>query len=116
LRFTVANEGWGSLYNPRPLHIVLRHAGTRREWRLETAEDARSWRPGEIKTVELNPVLPVDLPGGSYEVLLHLPDAAANLRQRAEYAVRLANKAVWEPATGMNSFRLAVEVRERRDP
>jgi hypothetical protein len=39
---------------------------------------------------------------GVCDILLQLPDSAPSLSDRPEYAVRLANPGVWEPATGMN--------------
>jgi hypothetical protein len=47
---------------------------------------------------------------GSYDLLLHLPDAAARLKGRPEYAIRLANAGAWEPTTGMNSLGTAVKL------
>ena len=44
------------------------------------------------------------MPGGKYDLLLYLPDAAASIGSRPEYAIRLANDQVWEPATGYNKL------------
>jgi len=34
--------------------------------------------------------------------VLSLPDPETRLRDRPEYSIRLANKGLWEPATGSN--------------
>jgi hypothetical protein len=110
LAVEVVNDGFANLYNPRPLLVVLRHRASGRLLRLQTAEDPRRWHPGEPKTVELTGGMPLGAPAGAYDVLLHLPDAAPPLQNRAEYAVRFGNVNVWEPETGMNSLGRQVEV------
>lgn len=110
LAFTVVNDGFANLYNPRPLEVVLRHRASGRLLRLPTAEDPRRWHPGEPRSVQLTGGIPADAPAGDYDLLLHLPDAAPALRDRVEFAVRFANDEVWEPATGMNSLRRQVAI------
>jgi len=46
--------------------------------------------------------LPVNMKPGMYQLALWLPDASANLQSRPEYAVRLANKEVWDAKKGYN--------------
>jgi len=110
LTVSVVNEGFANLHNPRPLEVVLRHQPSGRLYRLTTAEDPRHWLPGERQTLSFTGGVPADAAAGAYDVLLHLPDAASRLRDRAEYAVRLANADVWEPTTGMNALRRQVRV------
>lgn len=95
---TVRNDGFANLYNPRPVLLVLRDRATGRMESVRIATDPRRWMPGESTTFGVT----ANLPPGDYDVLLHLPDAAPELRARPEYAVRFANPDVWEPATGMN--------------
>lgn len=108
--FAVKNEGWANLYNPRPVELVLRNSASGRTYAFRLAEDPRFWMPGESRTVASEISIPSEAEAGSYEVLLHLPDAAAALRDRPEYAVRFANQDLWEPATGMNRLRRSVRV------
>jgi hypothetical protein len=110
LTVTIVNDGFANLHNPRPLDVALRHQPSGRVYRLTTTEDPRHWLPGEQKTVSLTGGVPADAPAGVYDLLLHLPDAAAPLRDRPEYAVRFANSGVWVPATGMNSLGRQVRV------
>jgi hypothetical protein len=105
----VDNEGFAAPYNHRPVELVLRRPGAA-PVRLATRADARDWQPGDPRDVRLRARLPRALPPGSYEVLLALPDPAPRLRGRPGYAVRLANEGLWEPATGLNALRRAVEI------
>jgi hypothetical protein len=63
--------------------------------------DVRRWGPG-THTMTARLRVPADLPHGSYELSLVLPDAAAALATRPEYAIRLANAAVWNEAIVAN--------------
>ena len=78
-------------------------------YRLALADDPQLWMPGETITVKVSAGIPVAA-SGSYEVLLRLPDAGANLKNRPEYAVRFANQGLWEPETGMNSLKWSLDV------
>jgi Domain of unknown function (DUF4832)/Domain of unknown function (DUF4874) len=95
---TVRNDGFGNLYNPRPVILVLRNRATGREERAPVATDPRRWNPGESTALRMM----ANVRPGEYDVLLYLPDAAESLRSRPEYSLRFANTGVWEPATGMN--------------
>jgi hypothetical protein len=110
MSFTVRNDGWANLYNRRPLELVLRNTETRKEHRLQAHEDPRFWMPGETKTVEVVGGVPGAITAGTYDVLLYLPDAAPQLRDRPDYSIRLANHGVWESSTGMNSLRRTITV------
>ncbi len=117
ISFTVTNDGWANLYNPRPVELVLRERGSGRRHRFQLSEDPRFWMPGEVRTVEADLRLPRDAaPGAAYEVFLHLPDAAPGLRERPEYAVRFANPGVWDAATGMNSLLRTVTAAPAQAP
>jgi hypothetical protein len=54
--------------------------------------------------------LPSNLPLGTYDLLLNLPDPTTNLRNRVAYSVRLANQSVWEVSTGYNSLLHSIRV------
>jgi hypothetical protein len=110
MSFTVTNEGWANLHNPRPVEVILRSRETGKEYRLALAEDARLWMPAETRKVAVEGGVPAAMAAGSYDLLLHLPDAAARLKGRPEYAIRLANAGAWEPTTGMNSLGTAVKL------
>jgi hypothetical protein len=39
---------------------------------------------------------------GKYQLALWLPDGSVNLQSRPEYAIRFANKEVWDAGKGYN--------------
>ncbi len=109
LSLALKNEGFGSLYNPRLFEVVLRNMQTSQTHSIDVTPqaDPRFWLPDSTITLNLNISL-ANIPAGQYKVLLHLPDP--ELYSRSEYAVRLANKDVWEEATGMNNLLAQLEV------
>lgn len=114
LRLKVRNEGWANPYNPRPVEVVLRPRSGGPTVTLATGSDARRWaNPGTTAEVALEATLPGSVRPGAYEVLLGLPDPEPRLRDRPEYAVRLANEGVWRPALGLNDLRAEVVVSPR---
>ena len=48
---------------------------------------------------------------GKYDLLLFLPDKYASIASRPEYAIRIANKDMWENSTGYNKLSATVEIR-----
>jgi hypothetical protein len=107
-RLGITNDGFASPYNPRPLELVLRNSSTRREFALPVAADPRFWAGGESQVLSLSAAVPADLPQGTYEMLLNLPDP--DLRGRSDYSIRLANEGVWEPSTGYNNLLASVTI------
>jgi len=108
LEITVHNDGFANLYNPRPLFLVCRNRASGKLERFPVGDDPRYWMPGEDSGFHIS----VKLPPGEYELLIHLPDAAPQLRDRPEYAVCFANPDVREPATGMNRLAEVAVVRK----
>jgi hypothetical protein len=74
-------------------------------------QDPRFWLGGQTVEIATNISLPDSMPSGDYVVLLNLPDPEPQLYARKEYAIRLANKDVWEKATGYNSLLKTVSIR-----
>jgi Domain of unknown function (DUF4832)/Domain of unknown function (DUF4874) len=106
----VTNEGFANLYNPRPLQVVLRPRAGGAAIRVSTNEDVRRWLPGDTRTINLTVPIAASAALGSYDVYLHLPDAAPSLAGRSEYAVRFANNGLWEASSGFNSLNRALNV------
>ena len=100
LRLQLRNEGYGSLFNPRPLQVVLERGATRLVAPVTTV-DARRWEPGP-HALDLRLRLPASLGAGAYRLSLALPDADPVLATRAVYAVQFANVGTWDAATGLN--------------
>ena len=104
---TVRNAGWAAPFNPRGLNLVLRNTATGAVHLKPLAADPRRWAAGTSTTVN-QAVSLAGVPAGSYRLLLSLPDP--RLAARPEYALRLANTGVWEPATGYNDLQHTVTV------
>jgi hypothetical protein len=110
VHFNVRNDGWAAPFNSRNVELVLRHTVNGALYRVKLNTDPRRWMPGQSTAVHERVTLPLDMPKGSYAILLHLPDASASLRNRPEYAIRLANHSVWEASTGFNSLNYIVSI------
>jgi Domain of unknown function (DUF4832)/Domain of unknown function (DUF4874) len=115
MKLSVNNEGFAAPFNPRGVAVVLRAKTGGATHRLTITDgsslptnrtlDPRFWTPGETTSLETTLQLPSDLEPGQYDVLLHLFDPETKLRDRPEYAIRLASQDVWEAQTGMNKLR-----------
>lgn len=106
------NEGYAALINPRPIVVVLEGGG--RHALLPMRSDPRRWPSLEDSHIAEDLRLPDDLPDGAYRLSLWLPDPDPRLRDRPEYAIRLANQGVWDAKRGLN--RIAEDVVIRRAP
>jgi hypothetical protein len=95
----IVNDGYATLFNPRPVYLVL-DGPARVDLQLET--DPRRWTSGEVTVLSLTEALPASMSAGTYTLGLWLPDAAPSLRNRADYAVQLADKGIWDATTGYN--------------
>ena len=99
-------------FNPRGLAVVLRGKKT---YVLNITDgqsipenrslDPRFWAAGQTTQFETTLSLPSDLEAGQYDVLLHLFDPETSLKNKPEFAIRLANQGVWESQTGLNKIR-----------
>jgi len=99
LSVRVTNDGYAPPYNPRTVYLVLSGA-ERRVFQVQA--DPRRWAPGETVDLCLAATVPTDLPAGSYQIGLWIPDPAAALKDNANYAMRLASGATWDTASGTN--------------
>jgi hypothetical protein len=104
LSFSIVNDGWASPYNPRNLEIILRNSQGSQMYYLLAEDDPRRWMAGDTTMVMIEAGIPGDMPLGTYEVLLHFADPISVLRDRPEFAIRLANENVWEDSTGFNTL------------
>jgi len=108
----LVNQGFGKLYNPRPMQLVLVPDGGGRPTELTIAEDARKVLPdpGAIAEVPVDEALPAGTPSGRYHLYLRLPDASPDLASDPAYSVRLANAGTWVAGSGLNDLRAELEV------
>jgi hypothetical protein len=112
LKLIVKNDGWASPFNRRGVEIVLRNIQSGKIHKLDVSDrvDPRHWLPekGEI-TIDLH--LKHQIPTGNYTVLLNLPDPMPSLKNRADYAIQLANNQMWEAATGFNNLNRSLSIK-----
>ena len=105
----IKNVGYAPLYNERPAYIVLRIGNT--SYKIKLQSDPRTWLPnGVVTTINEQITIPANLPSGTYQLYLYLPDKYASIADNPAYAVRFANSGVWEASTGMNKLNASVVV------
>ena len=112
LDLDVANVGFGKLYNPRPVNVVLVDDTTGATTRIERVADAREVMPlpSTTTTLDLSVDLPAELAAGSYSIHVELPDCATRLADDPRYSIRMANAGTWRNAQGLNDLALDVIV------
>lgn len=103
----IENIGYASPFNERPVQLVLRNGG--QVYTADIDTDVRKWYTGKIK-LEAVVQLPANIAKGTYELLLCMPDKYESISKRPEYAIRLANKDVWEEATGYNKLQAGINI------
>ena len=104
LTLTIDNKGFAAPYNPRKAEIRFRSVTSGEIAYIHSMEaDPRFWFSGSHEVKETIK-LPAKMNADEYEVLLYMPDPARSLYERPEYAIRLANKGIWEEKTGHNKL------------
>jgi Domain of unknown function (DUF4832)/Domain of unknown function (DUF4874)/FlgD Ig-like domain len=104
------NEGFGKIFNPRKLEMILRNTSSGAEFALPMLQDPRLWSPGLEQTFNFSIPVPKTVPFGTYSLLLNLPDPASSLHDNPRYSIRLANKDLWEASKGYNSLLHTVKI------
>lgn len=104
ISITLRNRGWAAPYNRRDVVLVLINAENGARHELPLAADPRFWLPGETLWIRESVTMPATLRPGSYALHLWLPDPAPTIRKRPEYAIRLANRGLWQEETGLNAL------------
>ena len=106
----IKNVGFAPLYNERHAYIVLKKDNKTYPLLLES--DPRGWLPnGVVTTINESLTIPADIPAGTYDLYLHLPDVYESLASNPYYAVRFANENIWEASTGMNKLNATVTIK-----
>ncbi len=118
LEFSVKNVGFGELFNPRNVEVVLMNRELDVEEIAVLNVEPRFWGAGEISTCRTALRIPGDLPAGSYTLGIRLPDREPTLHDDVRYSIRFANEGMWDEATGTNVLvrDLAVSDAKSGDP
>jgi len=98
----IENAGFGNLYNPRPVEIVLLNNDTGDALAAGISTDPRFWTAGQTTDLLARLRIPGDLAEGTWSVAIRLPDASPSIRGDHRFAVRFANDDVWDEATASN--------------
>ena len=103
------NVGCAPLYNARTAYLVLQSATN--TYSLPLPTDPRQWTY-EAGTIRIDGGLTIDasIAAGTYHLYLHMPDAYASIAKDARYAIRFANKDVWNAETGWNDLGATIEI------
>jgi len=109
IQLSLENKGYARLFKSRQAWLVLKHSTTGSTYPYLLDTDPRTWETSVSITQSLDIS---DLPTGTYDSYLHLPDADPVLALRPEYSVQLANTNVWEAATGYNKLSQSVSISE----
>jgi len=113
ITFTMHNDGFGKVFNPRPIDLVLTPTGGGGNVTLRLTADARRDLPlgGETVAMSYNVTLPGNVATGNYNVSLRLPDPYPSIASDNRYSIRLANTGdMWNGNTGHNSLGMQVAV------
>lgn len=106
------NKGFAAPFNAHLLRLLLRNTSTNAVWTVELGDDVRRWLAGpQVYELSHTFCMPVEIPEGNYEWLLHIADPAPLLTQNPAYAIRLANQNTWEASTGYNRLLHVTSVR-----
>ena len=109
-RINLENVGYASPFNERPVKLIMRKQGSGELFSFSLNTDIRKWYSGNVK-LETTITTPATMAKGRYDLLLFLPDKYASITNRPEYAIRIANKDMWESSTGYNKLSATVDIR-----
>ena len=100
--FQLRNVGFAAPNNKRAVELVFVNAASGRKHVFpQTAADPRFWLPGELHKFTLACTLS-DMEPGQYKLYLNLPDPYPSIHDNPYFSIRLANKNMWDEATGYN--------------
>jgi len=102
LTFKIRNVGFGELFNPRKVEIVLINNATGSEKVAVLKEEPRFWGAGKTTTVSTSLSIPANLEKGEYTVGIRMPDLSPSIHDDPRYSIRFANKEIWDGETGTN--------------
>jgi len=102
LMFKIRNVGFGELYNPRNVEIVLINNETGSEKVTVLEEEPRFWGAGKTATVNASINVSDNLEEGEYTVGIRMPDLTPSIHDDPRYSIRFANKDIWDEKTGTN--------------
>lgn len=110
----IKNAGYAPLYNERKVYIVLKNGN--KSYSIPLQSDPRRWKPnGVVTMIDETITIPSEVPNGTYQLYLYLPDLSPRIAADPRYAIRFANVDVWDATTGMNSLQAEMTVTTTED-
>lgn len=103
------NNGYAAPFNKRGLELVFRNSSSGVSHFAPLDHDPRLWLPG-THIIQQTLCTPPNLPNGTYDLLLNLPDPSPTLFDNPLYSIQLANNNVWESTTGYNDLNHSVMI------
>lgn len=100
----IINLGYAAPFNSRPVCILFKNQTTGVIYKKQLNTDIRNW----YGTYTVNESIQNDLPLGTYDLYLWLPDSALNLQSNPSYSIQLANNSLWESTTGYNKLNRSI--------
>ena len=105
----VRNVGYAPIYNERPVYIVLKNSSNTYSIKLQA--DPRRWLPnGYYSNINEQITIPDNVKEGKYKMYLWMPDKYESIANDPRYAVRMANKDLWDENTGYNDLKAEITI------
>lgn len=109
LSFKIENRGWGKIFNPRPVKLMLckKNGNVYAEkFTLNTPINPRRWYSESQKDEAFSFTVPGLATPGNYDLFLQMPDEYASLSGNSAYSIRIPSKHngtdIWNAALGAN--------------
>ncbi|WP_208394705.1 DUF4832 domain-containing protein [Mucilaginibacter gilvus] len=110
----ITNTGYAPLYNKKNTSIILKNKTTGTYYEAPLTYDIRTCKPATTVAPNANIGESVSLsgiPAGDYALYIRIADQAPTLKNRVEYAVRLANTGTWVTENGgMNDLKSSLKI------
>lgn len=110
LNAVINNVGFAPVYNTKNTFLVFKSVDNGTIYKKKMNFDVRYVTPKSNYAIKES-IATTGIPAGKYELLLKIEDASIKLSDRPEYSIRLANKELWDAATGMNKLTQTVTIK-----
>lgn len=115
LNMNFKNIGFTAPFNERLLRLVFKNTTSGASYSCDingVNTDTRFWQPSNNIQLNGSVEVPLDMPAGNYDLLLHIADPSdqGRILNRPEYSIRLANQNMWDNQTGFNDLNHTISV------
>jgi hypothetical protein len=110
MSFTLTNMGFSNPINPRNVKIILKNKITGDEFFVFLNTEIRKKELNTPFVLDATLGIPSWIPEGDYAVCLQLPDPRATLSGDPKFSIRLANKTLWDGATGYHTLNHTLHI------